>query len=113
MIRAAYPKEYSHGVRGMLVARAEQIFSRAARWGRSHDRGMRSAGLSLEQLEERRLLTTIVPTAFTETVPPAPFSPFAATATATVNVPALRDAILEANFLKGTNTVSLQDGNYI
>ena len=72
-------------------------------------------GLSLEALEDRRLLTVITPTSFGDTN--ASFTPFTPTS-ANISVPTLRDAVIEANYLfnsvnVGTaNTIKLNAGTY-
>ncbi|MGA2617734.1 MAG: hypothetical protein ABSF26_09000 [Thermoguttaceae bacterium] len=78
-----------------------------------------ATGLSLEQLEDRRLLTIIVPGTFADTN--APFAPVSVGPTAVYNPPhlTLRDAVIEANYLFGTvnpgvaNTILLLSGTYM
>ena len=73
-------------------------------------------GLSLEALEDRRLLTVITPTSFGDTN--ATFVPFTSS-TASISVPTLRDAVIEANYLFDNgatagqaNTIKLNAGTY-
>ena len=65
--------------------------------------------LSLEWLEDRRLLTVITPTSFFDTN--ASFTPFTPTS-ANISVPTLRDAVIEANYITGANTINLNPGIY-
>ncbi len=94
--------------------------SRTSRQQRSR-RPMRctlAARLSLEQLEDRRLLTIIVPGTFADTN--APFTPVSVGAAGTFTAPnlTLRDAVIEANYLYNSvnvglaNTIQLKAGTY-
>jgi hypothetical protein len=65
--------------------------------------------LSLEWLEDRRLLTVITPASFFDTN--ASFTPFTPTS-ANISVPTLRDAVIEANYITGANTIKLNPGIY-
>ncbi len=70
-----------------------------------------TTGLSLEQLEDRRLLTVIMPAPNSFADTDATFSGFVPTSFPVI-VPTLRDAVIEANFLGGSNTIKLQAGTY-
>jgi hypothetical protein len=59
-------------------------------------------------LEDRRLLTVITPTTFGDTNTTFTGVP----ATSAISVPTLRDAVIEANYLGGTNTIKLSAGIY-
>ncbi len=77
-----------------------------------------AARLSLEQLEDRRLLTIIVPATFADTN--APFTPVSVGAanSYTASGLTLRDAVIEANYLFNSvntgvaNTIILKAGTY-
>ncbi len=77
-----------------------------------------AARLCLEQLEDRRLLTIIVPTTFGDTN--TPFAPVSVGAAGTYTAPGLtlRDAVIEANYLYNSvnlgvpNTIQLKAGTY-
>jgi len=77
--------------------------------------------LSLERLEDRRLLTVITPMTFGDTnatFNPATYFTSPPSPTGKISVPTLRDAVIEANYLYSTvnpgvaNTISLQRGIY-